>query len=78
MVQNFLLWLQEPWWSVKVGRSKRVDSKAVLQAIEASHSPVWFPTFTILAKSSEVAKLCFMLPKYCKTFDLMKIIILKE
>ena len=35
----------------------------------ASHSPGMFVSFRILAKASGAAKLCFMLPKYCKTFD---------
>ena len=47
-------------------KSKTVDSKAALKAIEAnlansaSHSLVWFVNFTILTKASRDAKLCFM------------------
>ena len=34
------------------------------------HNPVGFVTFTTsAAKASGIAKLCFMLLKYCKTFD---------
>ena len=66
-------------------RPKTMDSEDVFQAVETnlvtlgeyqvssvSHSPVWFITFTTSAKVSRVAKLCLMLPKYCKTFDSSK------
>ena len=42
------------------------------QKSSASYSPMWFVTFTTSAKSSRAIKLCFMLTKYSKTFDLPK------
>ena len=53
---------------------KTMNSEAILQAIVtlimyqvslASHSPVWFVTFTTSLKASGATEL----PKYCKTFD---------
>ena len=65
------------------GKTKNMDSKSMLQAIEAdlvsstreyqaylgSHSSVWFVTIMTLAKASGVEELCLTLPNYCKTFD---------
>ena len=67
----------------RLGRPKTLDLKAVLQAMEAylvsstlgvsgklsiSQSNV-FCLFMNSVKASRTAKLCFTLPKYCKTFD---------
>ena len=54
-----------------VGSAAAAQTRALreYQASSASHSPVWFITFTTLGKTHEAAKLCLTLPKYCKTFD---------
>ena len=62
------------------GRPKIMNSKVMLQAIEAnpvtpgeyhvslaSHNPVWLVTFMTLVKASRAG----LLPKYYKTFDLL-------
>ena len=78
MVKEILLGLQEPHQSGNVKYSK-----AALQAIEtnpvsctqrvsgelAFHSLMSLVSFITTAKASGAAKLCLMLPKYCKTFD---------
>ena len=51
-------------------------SKQIVQAVFgeyqeslAFYNPVWFITFTTVAKASTVTELCLILLKYCKTFD---------
>ena len=85
LFKNFLLGCKNFDNQARSGRPKSVDCEAILQAIEtnlvnsstqrisgiglASLHPVWFITFTTLAKASRTTELCLTLLKYCQTFD---------
>ena len=79
---------------MKLGRSKTVNCGfqgharsyggqnwwITLREYQASliSRPVWFVTFTNLPKATRVAKLCFTLTKYSKSFDSSKYVWQKQ
>ena len=63
--------LQESQWlsKFKSALNSGFWDCALSQIQQAFLHPEWFVTFTTSAKESRTAELCFILPKYCKTFD---------